>query len=829
MEYRASDKGETINEQALGLPMGSAIFGGLGNDTITFWHANVDGGAGNDTFIFQGGYGAVVFWTSPAGIRVDLAKGTATDGFGGSDTLVGVANIHATGYDDTLIGSSADNWFIGLGGNDTIVGGGGIDRVGYLDAKVTDATISYDVASDTFTVVKNFVNGDRGTDRLTGISEIRFSTADGYSKTVFRNHFQPVGGFVLAEFSYDAIPSSLNAFASQVKPGDFNGDGSGDLAITSFVGAGTAPSPTYFLLGDGQGKFREGTVEVTGLEALMLTGSGRTLAADFNNDGKSDLMYFNQGLDAPPFPGGMNALFLSSPTTGKLADASPAAFSQPLFNHAGSVGDVNGDGHLDLLVNALMDRGNDLFLNDGTGLLTLRNDLLPRRVDGLAPVYTYTQSGLIDVNLDGHLDAILGRWDNEYSPAHSRVLLNDGSGNFSTATPIDLPSSSIDREIILDVKAIDLNGDALPDLMLSVTNGGNTIESAYLVPHIQLLVNQGGGKFVDETATRLPASVQAQFGSNGWIMSLDNEDLNHDGHADIVVTSASFSVPSMTLVNQGDGTFALGWSFTGKTSAIDSNGDGMTDMVSVNDGGEVSVHLNVMENGHLYRANFGGDRLAGSAQADSFIGSAARDWLDGRGGDDHFIGGGGNDMIDAGGGRDTVAYAGSLSAYAIRREGDAVVVSHSAGKDGVDQLRQVERLHFSDTSVALDIDGVGGQAYRIYQAALNRTPDAAGVGFWIHQMDKGLPLDLVALAVMDSPEFTTAYAGVSSSSDLVDRFYVNILGRKAEAAGVAFWAGVIDSGNATLAQVLVAISESAENKAGVAETIASGFPYQPYG
>lgn len=838
MEYRASDKGETIDEQALGLPTGSAIFGGRGNDTITFSNSNVDGGAGDDTFIFKGGFGAVVFWTSPVGVRVDLAKGTAQDGFGGVDALVGVANIHATGYDDVLIGSADDNWFVGLGGSDTIIGGGGVDRVGYMDARVTDATISYDAASDTFTVVKNFANGDKGTDQLTGISEINFSTGDGYSKTILKSHFLPVGGFVLTDFHYDAIPSSLDAYASQAKTGDFNGDGIGDIAVTSFVGSGTAPSPTFFLLGDGHGAYADGTVEVTGQAGLVLNGSGRTLVADFNHDGKSDLMYFNQGDDAPPFAGGTNRLFLSSPSTGLLTDASPSAFDQPWFNHAGSVGDVNGDGHLDLLVNALMDHGNDLFLNDGSGRLTLRNDLLPRRMDGAAPVYTYTQSALIDVNLDGHLDAILGHWDNDYSPATSQVLLNDGTGDFSAATPIGLPRSSISREIVLDVKAIDLNGDALPDLMLSVTNGGDTSETAYLTPHIQLLVNQGGGQFADETETRLPASVQAQFGSNGWIMSLESEDLDRDGHDDIVVTSASPSVPSMTLMNKGDGTFAIGWSLTGRVTAIDADTDGMTDLVTVNDGGEVSVSINVLLNGHIYRAGFGGDRLTGSAQADTFIGSAEQDWLDGRGGDDHFSGGGGDDrfsggggddMIDAGAGLDTVDYAGLLAAYSIVRNNDATVVSDTAGTDGTDQLRNVERLHFSDASVALDIDGVAGQAYRIYQAALNRTPDAPGLGFWIHMMDDGLSLEAVAAAVMTSPEFTDAYAGLSGSSAMVDRFYQNILGRQAEAEGIAFWAGVIDSGAATLVQVLVGISESAENKAGVAETIANGFPYQPYG
>lgn len=118
MEYRASDAGEIIDQRKLNANI-STIYGGKGNDTIIFGNANVHGGAGNDTFQFFGGFGAVVYWESPTGIQVDLAKGTGRDGYGSVDTFIGVMSVHGCGYSDTMIGNSGDNNFFGNGGSDT--------------------------------------------------------------------------------------------------------------------------------------------------------------------------------------------------------------------------------------------------------------------------------------------------------------------------------------------------------------------------------------------------------------------------------------------------------------------------------------------------------------------------------------------------------------------------------------------------------------------------------------------------------------------------------------------------------------------------------------
>jgi hypothetical protein len=213
--------------------------------------------------------------------------------------------------------------------------------------------------------------------------------------------------------------------------------------------------------------------------------------------------------------------------------------------------------------------------------------------------------------------------------------------------------------------------------------------------------------------------------------------------------------------------------------------------------------------------------------------------LNGGGGQLGVMAGNGNDQIallggahtvDGGGGTDTVHLSMTHADATIQRvgtTGSTYTVTDKAGT--VQQLTGVERLAFSDTTVALDIDGNGGQIYRIYQAAFNRAPDAGGLGYWINAMDHGQSLASVAQGFLNSAEYHKAYDGVTSSRELVSKYYENILHRAPDAGGLDFWAGVLDSKAAGTADVLASISDSAENKAGLIGVIGNGFEYTPYG
>lgn len=220
--------------------------------------------------------------------------------------------------------------------------------------------------------------------------------------------------------------------------------------------------------------------------------------------------------------------------------------------------------------------------------------------------------------------------------------------------------------------------------------------------------------------------------------------------------------------------------------------------------------------------------------------------IDGGGGDLQVVAGAGDDTIvvlgdehtiDGGAGVDTVRLQGGRSAYVVQKTTATEGLALPAGgpvytvtdRGGATQtLIDVERIAFADKTVALDIDGNAGAAYRLYQAAFNRTPDAAGLGFWINGIDHGMSLRDVAQGFVGSAEFKTIYGSDPSSTDFVTRLYQNILHRAPEGGGLAYWTGVLDHKTAGMADVLAGLSESAENKAGLVGVIGNGFAYDPY-
>ncbi len=803
MDYRGTAGNDDIDQRRDGIPEGSVIYGGDGDDTIGLDNALADGGRGNDTIVNRAqGWATAAYWDSPAGVHVDLGQGWAEDGFGTRDTLVGIRVVQGSNFDDTLVGGAADESFYGGAGSNTVRGGAGFDTVDYYFAPSSAAQVSYDAATDTFTVAKRFANGDRGTDVLTGIEKIAFSGDGSDGKVILRSDY--VGDFRTAATVQVAHPDG--AGITQLKAGDFDGDGRVDFAYVTQVGTGTAPAPTYFYAGDGKGGFADATTALLGQVPMKIVGGGRSIVADFNGDGADDLYQLDFGDDAPPFAGGIDSLYLSD-GAGRLVDASATLAQRRDLSHGGSAGDVDGDGDIDLLVNTL-DKGNILLLNDGHGRFAERPGLLPRPGTTIGNVVypeTSTFSGMVDVDADGDLDLVLGTWDGNLVNQGSKVLLNDGHGDFTKRAPIVLPASGLDKEIVLEVEAIDLNGDAWPDLMLSVTNGGDHT-AFYHTDYIQLLVNDGTGHFRDETASRLPQDRDSS--RPGWLMSLQSVDFNRDGHPDILAESAGEPIASRVYLNRGDGSFALDWESDpgGRAFAADVDGDGMADVVAAAGRDDVVTWISHLANDHVYAANFGGDTLRGASGADRFI---ARD---------------GVDVFDGAGGLDTAVFAGARAAYTVAVDGGGVRVEGAGTRAA---LSAIERVEFADGALAFDIDGAAGQAYRVYQAALGRAPDAGGLGFWIAALDRGTSLDDVAAQFVASPEFRATY-GALGDDGFLSTIYHNILGREADAEGFAFWQAALGNGY-TRAQLVAQFSESAENQSQVGAAIADGVAYQPYG
>lgn len=222
---------------------------------------------------------------------------------------------------------------------------------------------------------------------------------------------------------------------------------------------------------------------------------------------------------------------------------------------------------------------------------------------------------------------------------------------------------------------------------------------------------------------------------------------------------------------------------------------------------------------------------SGTALSDTLTGTAGNDVLMSGAGNDRLQGAGGDDLLDGGTGIDTATYGGMRSNYTVSRTAAGFSVVDARQSDGSDILVNVERLRFADTSLALDTDanGIAGKAYRIYQAAFDRVPDSGGVGYWMSVMDGGSELSTVAAGFVGSAEYKALYPVSLTNTELVGRYYQNILGRPAEQAGLDYWVSVLDRHIVTVPEVLAYISESGENITILATVIGNGFEYTAFG
>src|SRR5262249_40522184 len=177
-----------------------------------------------------------------------------------------------------------------------------------------------------------------------------------------------------------------------VAVGDFNSDGKPDLAVVNFGSANVS-----ILLNTGSSSF--GSVNNFGVGT-----DPRSLAiGDFNGDGKPDLAVANFGSEDV-------SILLNTGTGSFIAAADPNLLAGSMSRSV-ALGDLNGDGNIDLAV------GDSIFLGAGTGSFGAAMSLGGANSNAVA---------IGDFNGDGNLDlAVTNVLGNDVS-----IFLCDWNGAF---------------------------------------------------------------------------------------------------------------------------------------------------------------------------------------------------------------------------------------------------------------------------------------------------------------------------------------------------------------------------------------------------------------
>ncbi|UII74612.1 VCBS repeat-containing protein [Flagellimonas sp. HMM57] len=258
------------------------------------------------------------------------------------------------------------------------------------------------------------------------------------------------------------------------------------------------------------------------LDYLYFYNGGGVAIGDINNDGLPDIFFSGNQVK--------NALYLNKGDL-KFEDISEKAGIQgnSTWNTGAIMGDVNGDGFLDIYVCAVIgingfEGANELYINNGDNTFTEQASAYELDFD------TYSSSAaFLDYDLDGDLDIYLlnhavhtqesfGKVDLRYTRNYEtgdRLLRND-NGKFTDVSEEAGIYGGING-YGLGIAVSDFNVDGYPDLYI----GNDFHEDDYYY------LNNGDGTFTE--------SLRKHFGhTTRFSMGSDVTDINHDGLPDFI-------------------------------------------------------------------------------------------------------------------------------------------------------------------------------------------------------------------------------------------------------------------------------------------------------
>ncbi len=323
---------------------------------------------------------------------------------------------------------------LGYGTSGTISGSVG-GKLG--DGTVAVASSFTSDSSYTNDVALADLNGD-------GILDMATIGSNGSAMTLTVRAGDGRGGFSSAAV-YTESGYTWNALAL----GDLNGDGALDIVL---AGARSSAGRAMVFLNSGNGTFARGETYSTETDSSYAVSLG-----DLNNDGIPDLVTAGQGTvqgNASVRLGTGKGTFGAMVTTFKTENSSSRAIS---------LGDIDNDGKLDIVTAGVSGAAGRLNIALGNGDGTVQ-----ARVSYATEASATSALALGDLNGDGRLDVVTGGLGSSLSAVTVRM----GAGGTTLGTAV---SYSTGLNNLADLALADLNGDGSLDLLIAGGQPGNAL------------------------------------------------------------------------------------------------------------------------------------------------------------------------------------------------------------------------------------------------------------------------------------------------------------------------------------------------------------------